>query len=346
MPRHPIAATPMAFVHAIVLAYDKYGIDPAAALRQAQVAPAQLRQADARVTAAQLEAISAYAMRELDDEALGWFSRRLRWGSYGMLSRASLAAPNLGVALKRWCRHHGLLTDDIALTLSAEGGVAAVRVAEAVALGPMREFCLVTMLRLLHGLACWLIASRIPLIEARFPFSAPPHRSAYPLMFPGPVHFEAGQPGFSFDARYLARPLRRDEPALAAMLKRPLPLIVLQYRRDRPLSQRVHQLLRQDAARFSTADALAEALHVSVRTLHRQLQDSGVSVQRLKDEVRQEQAIALLLRSARPVKQVALAVGFRNEKSFARAFKTWTGTAPEAYRQSRANEWCSDENSG
>ena len=28
-------------------------------------------------------------MQELDDEALGWFNRRLPWGSYGMLARAS-----------------------------------------------------------------------------------------------------------------------------------------------------------------------------------------------------------------------------------------------------------------
>jgi hypothetical protein len=52
-------------------------------------------------------------MQELDDEALGWFSRRLPWGSYGMLCRASLTSPDLGVAIKRWCRHHRLLTEDI-----------------------------------------------------------------------------------------------------------------------------------------------------------------------------------------------------------------------------------------
>ena len=36
---------------------------------------------------------------------------------YGMLSRASMPAPTLGTALKRWCRHQRLLTDDIAMNL-------------------------------------------------------------------------------------------------------------------------------------------------------------------------------------------------------------------------------------
>jgi hypothetical protein len=90
-----VAATPIAFVRAMVLAYEKYGKDPAAALRQAQITPKLLRLPNGRITASQMETISGLAMQELDDEALGWFSRRLPWGSYGMLSRASLTSPTL-----------------------------------------------------------------------------------------------------------------------------------------------------------------------------------------------------------------------------------------------------------
>ncbi|MDP1270813.1 AraC family transcriptional regulator ligand-binding domain-containing protein, partial [Klebsiella pneumoniae] len=81
-------------------------MDPANALRHAQIDAAALDDPGARVTAAQMEVMSGHAMQELDDEALGWFSRRLPWGCYGMLCRASLTAPTLEVALKRWCRHH------------------------------------------------------------------------------------------------------------------------------------------------------------------------------------------------------------------------------------------------
>jgi AraC-like DNA-binding protein len=103
------------------------------------------------------------------------------------------------------------------------------------------------------------------------------------------------------------------------MLRRALPLIVLQYRRDRLLAPQVQTLLRS-AARTGHADVLAQALHVSVRTLHRQLREEGASLQGIKDRVRREQAIEQLCRSVRPIKQIALAVGFASEKSFARAF--------------------------
>ena len=166
----------MAFVKAIVQAYARQGRDATGALAAAQIAPSALDDPGARITAAQMERISGHAMQELDDEALGWFGRRLPWGSYGMLARASISAPSLGVALQRWCRHHGLIADDITLTLSVAGQTAAVTITEHRDLGALREFCLVSVLRNLHGLACWLIDSRIPLQGAQFPFAAPPHQ--------------------------------------------------------------------------------------------------------------------------------------------------------------------------
>jgi AraC-like DNA-binding protein len=115
------------------------------------------------------------------------------------------------------------------------------------------------------------------------------------------------------------------------MLKRALPLTILQYRRDRLLGQRVRELLRSRASEATTAEALAALLNVSSRTLHRQLHEEGTSLQVLKNEVRHEMAVDQLRRTTRPIKQVALAVGFRNEKSFSRAFLQWTGHAPRDF---------------
>ncbi len=279
-----------------------------------------------------MEVMSGVAMQELDDETLGWFSRRLPWGSYGMLCRASLTSPTLEVALKRWCRHHRLLTEDIVLDFSQPRGSATIRIVEHTGLGELREFCLVSTLRYLLGYACWLVDSRIALAETTFPFPAPHHADAYHYLFPGPVRFDADTASLSFDARYLELPVRRDEKALQTMLQRALPLTVLQYRRDRLLVHSVAQILATDPAAAHTAEDVAAQLNTSVRTLHRQLKEEGVSLQRLKNEARRERAIKLLLQTRKPVKQIAAAVGFDSEKSFARAFREWTGVAPSAYR--------------
>jgi AraC-like DNA-binding protein len=323
----------MAFVRAIVLAYERYGADPASALRRARISRGQLSRASARVDAEQFESLSATAMQELDDEALGWFGRRLPWGTYGMLCRASLGAPTLGVALKRWCRHHRLLTEDVLLRLEEDARGARLLIEERRELGAMREFCLLSSLRYVHGYACWLVDSQLPLREVTFPFPAPPHGSVYPLLFPGPVRFGAAHAGLHFETGYLGLSPRRDEPALRAMLRRALPLTVRQYRRDRRLVERVRAQLSDGRRAGATAEDVAAALHLSVRSLHRQLALEGASLQRIKDEVRCRRALELLGRTALPIKQVAAEVGFGDEKSFSRAFKGWTGESPGEHRE-------------
>jgi len=304
-----------------------------AALAKAQIEPKLLKKNNARVTAMQMEVVSGMAMQELDDEALGWFSRRLPWGSYGLLVRASLTSPTLGLALNRWCRHHGLLTDDIRLSLTERNGVATLQLDEVRDLVRFREFCVVSLLRNALGVACWLTDSRIPLQATHLRFAPPAHADSYRVLFDGAKHFNAETNGLQFDAGYLALPVRRDETALQHMLQRALLLTVRPYRRDRLLVEKVRQTLAQHPEHSRNADDLAAWLNMSARTLHRQLKEEGASLQALKDAVRRDVAMAQLQRTSRPLKQVAEAAGFQNEKSFIRAFKTWTGASPEAFRQ-------------
>jgi hypothetical protein len=145
------------------------------------------------MTARQIEVLAAAAMQERDDEGLGAFARRLPWGSYGLLARASLtrAGPRRGAqALVPAPRPAG--RRDPAgghrrrqQRVDHAGGVAP-------AAAEVRELSIAFILRNVHGLACWYVDSRIPLLEARFPFAAPPHADAYPHMFPGgPLQFGA-----------------------------------------------------------------------------------------------------------------------------------------------------------
>jgi AraC-like DNA-binding protein len=331
--RPAVAATPIAFIQTILRAYERYGQDPSKALRMARISRSELQRPQARVTAAQMEIFTELAMRQLDDEALGWFSRKLPWGSYGMLCRASLTAPNLGIALKRWCRHHRLLTDDIVLRLSVAGPTAQLAISERRRLGEMRELCLLTSLRYVHGYACWAIDSSIPLREVEFPYQAPRHAAVYPLLFPGPACFGAARTRMTFDAEYLALPLRRDEQELRKMLRRGLAIIVRQYRSDRLVVRRLRDLLRARCAQLRTGESVASALNVSLRTLHRRLREGGGSLQELKNEVRRDLAVDRLERTSRSIKQIAHEVGFQSEKSFMRAFKQWTARSPAEFRR-------------
>jgi len=249
-----------------------------------------------------------------------------------LLIRASLTAPTLGVALKRWCRHHNLLTQRIALQLHSQDGVAALELTESGDLGSQREFCTVSVLRNALGVACWLTDSRIPLRGTTLRYPAPPHQDSYQVLFDGPCQFGAPDNRLLFDAGYLQLPVRRDEAAMRRMLQRALLLTVRPYRRDRLLVEKVRLALAQSPEATRNAQALAARLNLSERTLHRQLKEEGSSLQAIKDAVRRDLATELLHRSHKPLKQIAQAVGFQNEKSFMRAFKLWTGLTPQEVR--------------
>lgn len=329
------AMTPAAFVRGVVGTYERYGQDPAGALARAQVTSDLLRSDHGRVTAAQFEALAGHAMRELDDEALGWFSRRLPWGTYGMLCRASITAPSLEVALKRWCRHHRLLTEDVLFELAIGEETATVSLREQRDLGDFREFCLVTLLRYVLGFSCWAVDSAIALRAAEFPYPEPGHVSVYPTIFCRTLGFDATGARIVFDKHYLALPLTRSAADLDRMLKGALRLTVLPYRRDRMLVERVRRVLRDARGRSFGAEDVARELALSTRTMHRRLREESTSLRDLKEEAKFELAKHELMRGRTPIKRIAEIAGFRNEKSFSRAFRNWTGASPREFRGRR-----------
>lgn len=337
----PVAATPMAFVRAMISASNRVKHDPRNALLAAGISDRDLSKPDGRITAAQMEQLSGQLMRELDDEALGWFSDPLPWGSYGMLARASISAPNLGVAMKRWCRHHSLLTSDIRLEIKPvdppNNTQTAIRLTEITPppwlSGETREFCHVSLLRNLLGFSSWLIDSKLPVIATEFAYETPAHANAYTILFKGHTTFNQQQTQVLIDSGYLALPIRRDEVALQKMLKSALELTVHAYRKDRLLVDRVKQAMRNHPHTLQNAQNLADHLNLSERTLHRQLKAEGQSLQNIKNSVRLDGIRMLLESTQRPIKQIAMQSGFKDEKSLNRLFKNLTGITPTEHRK-------------
>jgi AraC-like DNA-binding protein len=74
-------------------------------------------------------------------------------------------------------------------------------------------------------------------------------------------------------------------------------------------------------------------LGLSKRTLQRQLMSEGTSFERVLDELRKDIAQQRLrVQNGPSILQVALEVGFADERSLARAFHRWTGMSPREWR--------------
>jgi AraC-like DNA-binding protein len=81
----------------------------------------------------------------------------------------------------------------------------------------------------------------------------------------------------------------------------------------------------------------AAVLHVSAATLQRRLAREGTSFRSLKDELRRDTAIGRLSTGTVTLAAVAIELGFADSAAFQRAFKSWTGSAPGAYRRGSAH---------
>lgn len=80
-------------------------------------------------------------------------------------------------------------------------------------------------------------------------------------------------------------------------------------------------------------DTVADALHMSVRTMHRKLVDADSNFRTLLVEMRRSLAEAYILDNSLTLTEISLLLGFSEPSSFSRAFKNWTGTAPSDARQ-------------
>jgi len=77
---------------------------------------------------------------------------------------------------------------------------------------------------------------------------------------------------------------------------------------------------------------VADALHLSPRTLQRRLGDAGTSYQQLLDQVRHHLARRLLDATDLDVGEIAFLLGFEELNSFNRAFRQWEGATPARWR--------------
>jgi len=82
-----------------------------------------------------------------------------------------------------------------------------------------------------------------------------------------------------------------------------------------------------------TIEDVADALHISSRTLQRRLQDDGSSFQRVLEEARHQLARNYLNNPVLELNEAAYLLGYNDANSFVRAFRTWEGIPPARWRE-------------
>jgi AraC-like DNA-binding protein len=96
----------------------------------------------------------------------------------------------------------------------------------------------------------------------------------------------------------------------------------------------VRQTLRAGfGARIPGIESVSEMARISVSTLQRHLKTEGVTFLDLMDQVRFDEARALLRREKLPIEDIAHHLGYTDSTNFTHAFRRWSGESPSHYRR-------------
>jgi len=321
------------FVAAALESVRARNLDADDLLNQVGLSPSLLQVPQARVSAKHYGQLWRLVALKLDDEFFGQDSRRMKAGSFAMLCHSVLNCKTLGQALERSLRFYRLLLDDISGTLLREAAEARITL-EGSADKPQRTFAHEVLLMLLHGVACWLVGRRIPILRAEFSYPEPAHSEEYRLMYCTDLSFERPLTAIAFDAHYLDLPIVQNERSVKEFLRSAPENILVKYKNGSSLSAGIRRQLRQllpgEVPDFET---LAAELNMTAATLRRRLHEEGASYQGIKDQLRRDLAISYLSHSDRSVMDIALELGFSERSAFHRAFRKWTGAAPGEFRR-------------
>ena len=171
-------------------------------------------------------------------------------------------------------------------------------------------------------------------IETLISRNEPVDLAPYQNLFGGKVHFNANQTAVLFPAAWLERPIAGADAKRRSQLEARLKALSRAGELD--IVSRLRRELRVGLLRREiSGDQMAEQLGLSRRTLHRRLDEHGVTFQQIQDEVRCEFARQLLLNTRLSIAKIGMIVCYTEAGVFTRAFTRWTGMSPSGWREAR-----------
>jgi AraC-like DNA-binding protein len=145
-------------------------------------------------------------------------------------------------------------------------------------------------------------------------------------VFRAPVVFGADVDELELDPAQLDLRLATSDPITSAALEAKIAQLTDEAAHD-PFTDRVRRAVASKLGSAITLAMIAREVGTTGRTLTRHLDARGTSLRGVVDDVRSERA-AVLLAKGTPLKEIAFALGFSEPSAFSRAYKRWTGRAP------------------
>ena len=248
------------------------------------------------------------------------------------VSLAALSTENFGTAVEQMARYKQLTCpEEILQTKDSDEWRIQFHwlLADEVEPPVLIECCFAWVLSVArHGTGTRLSPLRVELVQPRA------HVKTIERHFGCPVLSGAPQNAIVFRAADAERPFVTRNAELLAMLAPQFEEELRQESKDENFLERVRIAIQQKlTGQRPTIEDIADALHVSARTMQRRLQEEGSSFQRILEEARHQLARHYLNNSVLELNEAAYLLGYNDSNSFVRAFRSWEGIPPARWRE-------------
>lgn len=324
-----------AWVRSICQTLRGYGIEPEPLLERAGLARSLLGVPGARFPATQVRRLWACMMNETDDALIGMrCGQEMQVATLHSLGLAVVTSRSLSQVLDLVARYTKIIssTMDISLSHNPSGTTLRLRTLKGTEPGASASLAMLAfILRQANSLSHHKVT---PLaVGVHLPNLSEPDRERLNRHFGVVVDTTATCAYITFAYPDTIEPYASANAILREVTEE-LSIEYLNRVRQASFASRAEEVMTKLLANGQPKiKDVADALHLSARTLQRRLEREGVSFAELLDRLRRRLAHDQLAHSERPITEISYDLGFSDPSNFNRACNRWFGTAPAAYRK-------------
>jgi AraC-like DNA-binding protein len=250
--------------------------------------------------------------------------------TYGIWGFALASSPTVRSALDVGMRFVDLSFTFCGLTVEETAAELSISLDDSRLPEDVRGFVVARDLRGLRTIVAELTQSAVPLTSLTVTLPRPALVEPWREAFGREPVFGARRNTAGLGLSFLDLPLPQADELTAALTEEQCRDLLSRRQARTGAAGLVRDVLLTNPSDMPSLEVVAAALHLSARTLRRQLAAESTSYRALVEEVREALAEELL-RGSLPIEQVARRLGYSETASFTHAFTRWKGVSPRGW---------------